>query len=101
MWCFFNFFIFLNREQLNTLIQEQEKLGRSLREEQKAVKDLSQTSARQLTMWQDIIKLVSFLNLNLSCIENVLANISRSIFWGTLKRSDGVLVFQLKLNNCS
>lgn len=37
-------------------INEQEKLGRTLREEQKAVKDLVQNSAKQLAMWQDVIQ---------------------------------------------
>lgn len=46
------------REQLMSYISEQEKLGRVLREEQKSVKDLLQTSAKQLRMWQDVVKLL-------------------------------------------
>ena len=44
------------REQLVTNIAEQERLGRLLREDQKAVKDLVQTSAKQLGMWRDVVK---------------------------------------------
>lgn len=48
--------ILLYREQLMGHINEQEKLGRTLREEQKAVKDLVQNSEKQLAMWQDVIQ---------------------------------------------
>lgn len=44
------------REKLVTNITEQERLGRLLREDQKAVKDLVQTSAKQLGMWRDVVK---------------------------------------------
>lgn len=44
------------REKLVTNIAEQERLGRLLREDQKAVKDLVQTSAKQLGMWRDVVK---------------------------------------------
>ncbi|XP_047498855.1 intraflagellar transport protein 81 homolog [Penaeus chinensis] len=54
------------REQLMGHINEQEKLGRTLREEQKAVKDLVQNSAKQLAMWQDVIQLME---VKKNCLE--------------------------------
>ena len=49
---------FCCREQLVNNIAEQERLGRLLREDQKSVKDLVQTSAKQLGMWRDVVKYV-------------------------------------------
>ncbi|XP_045594415.2 intraflagellar transport protein 81 homolog [Procambarus clarkii] len=54
------------REHLMANISEQEKLGRLLREEQKSVKDLLHTSAKQLRMWQDVVKL---LDMKRKCLD--------------------------------
>ncbi|XP_050724013.1 intraflagellar transport protein 81 homolog [Eriocheir sinensis] len=54
------------REQLMTNISEQERLGRLLREEQKAAKDLVQTSAKQMGLWRDVVKLIE---VKKSCLE--------------------------------
>ncbi|KAB7496012.1 Intraflagellar transport protein 81-like protein [Armadillidium nasatum] len=56
------------REQLMNEIGEQEKQGWMLKEEQKTVKDLVQTSAKQLGMWQDVIKLME---MKKQCLENI------------------------------
>lgn len=50
------YYYFYYREQLMNEISEQEKQSWMLKEEQKTVKDLVQTSAKQLNMWQDVIK---------------------------------------------
>lgn len=67
------------REKLMNQINEQEKSGRTLREEQKAVKDLVQSSAKQLTMWQDVFKIME---VKRSCLEA-----SRNS--GTMMRNSG------------
>ncbi|KAG7157671.1 Intraflagellar transport protein 81-like [Homarus americanus] len=65
------------REQLMTNISEQEKLGRVLREEQKSVKDLLQTSAKQLRMWQDVVKLMEVKRKCLDAARNS-GNVTRN-----------------------
>ena len=44
------------REKLKVHIGEEEKHGTLLKEEQKTVKDLVETSFKQLKMWQDVVK---------------------------------------------
>ncbi|XP_066987382.1 intraflagellar transport protein 81 homolog [Macrobrachium rosenbergii] len=54
------------REHLMANINEQEKQSRTLRDEQKAVKDHVQSSTNQLAMWQDVVKL---LQVKKKCLE--------------------------------
>ncbi|XP_068230834.1 intraflagellar transport protein 81 homolog [Palaemon carinicauda] len=54
------------RENLMANINEQEKHSRQLRDEQKTVKDLMQSSTNQLAMWQDVVKI---LELKKKCME--------------------------------
>ncbi|XP_076030655.1 intraflagellar transport protein 81 homolog [Oratosquilla oratoria] len=67
------------REQLMSHISEQEKLGRQLREEQKTVKDSLQTSAKQLSIWQDVVKIME---VKRQCLEAARNS-------GTLMRNSG------------
>ncbi|KAF2366713.1 hypothetical protein FHG87_002527 [Trinorchestia longiramus] len=54
------------REQLVTLVAEQEKQGKQLRELQKKVKDQVADSGKQLVMWQDVIRLME---VKRQCLE--------------------------------
>ncbi|XP_064099976.1 intraflagellar transport protein 81 homolog [Macrobrachium nipponense] len=54
------------REHLMANINEQEKQSRTLRDEQKSVKDHVQSSTNQLAMWQDVVKL---LQVKKKCLE--------------------------------
>ncbi|XP_063876497.1 intraflagellar transport protein 81 homolog [Scylla paramamosain] len=67
------------REQLVTNIAEQERLGRLLREDQKAAKDLVQTSAKQLGMWRDVVKLLEVKKKCLEAARNGMGVMTRSI----------------------
>ncbi|XP_045130561.1 intraflagellar transport protein 81 homolog [Portunus trituberculatus] len=67
------------REQLVTNIAEQERLGRLLREDQKAVKDLVQTSAKQLGMWRDVVKLLEVKRKCLEAARSGMGVMTRSI----------------------
>jgi intraflagellar transport protein 81 len=46
------------REQYTRRIQEQENLGKALREKQKSIRDGQETSAAQVKMWRDVERLL-------------------------------------------
>ncbi|KAK3884798.1 hypothetical protein Pcinc_010945 [Petrolisthes cinctipes] len=66
------------REQLMSHISDQEKLGRVLREEQKSAKDLLQSSTKQLTMWQDVLKIMEVKKKCLDAARSSAGNVTRN-----------------------
>ena len=46
------------REQYSKKVQEQENLGRTLREKQKYVRESHEPNQRQMTMWRDFNRLM-------------------------------------------
>jgi len=52
------FFIAFHREMYNRKIQEQETLGKNLRDRQKAVRENHVPSMKQMKMWRDVLRLV-------------------------------------------
>ena len=48
----------VNREQYSRRIQEQENLGKALRDKQKYMRDNQDTSIAQMRMWRDIERLL-------------------------------------------
>ena len=48
----------MNREQYTRRIQEQENLGKALRDKQKYMRDNQDTSVAQMRMWRDIERLM-------------------------------------------
>jgi len=48
----------VDREQYGRRIQEQENLGKALRDRQKALRDNQDTSVAQMRMWRDIERLL-------------------------------------------
>lgn len=50
--------LFLCREQYSRKIQEQENLGKSLRDQQKLVRESQGGNLRQMKMWRDLERLM-------------------------------------------
>ena len=48
----------MSREQYSRRIQEQENLGKALRDKQKYMRDNQDTSVAQMRMWRDIERLL-------------------------------------------
>lgn len=61
---------FLLREQLSQCIQEQEKLGKVLKEEQKHIQSSHNAKLIQMEMWKNLKQLF---DCKLQCIANVKA----------------------------
>jgi intraflagellar transport protein 81 len=48
-----------HREALNKKVQEQEAVGKTLRDRQKAIKDTHQPGLRQLDIWRNLDRLLA------------------------------------------
>ena len=54
--------VFTRRETYNRKIQEQETLGKNLRERQKMVRDSQGPNMKQMKMWKDVLCLLETKN---------------------------------------
>lgn len=67
-----------SREMYNRKIQEQENLGRNLRERQKTVRENHEPNMKQMKMWRDLERL---LQCKFNCLEQ-LTSIGSSVTGG-------------------
>lgn len=58
LWIWSNFKKYKNSDQLSKRINEQENIGKNLKDKQKSLKDVSVDGTKQVKLWKDMLRLM-------------------------------------------